>query len=194
MTTRTGQISVSTKDIFPIIKKWLYSEHDIFLRELMANASDAITKRATLSRTTGQEVPAGRIDVQVNKEAKTIHIIDNGIGMTEQEVEIIEWWIASGALSTGFVTELESEKEIIETINNYLGLDKNTVLNKEISKANQYYPIIYSNIAFVDAGKIKFPLTIRKWQQGDYFYPFGMQGKKKLSKYFKEFQNGTQKR
>ncbi len=87
MTTRTGNISVDTKDIFPIIKKWLYSEHDIFLRELIANASDAITKRATLSRTTGQEIPTGKIDVKVNKDNKTIQIIDNGIGMSEQEVE-----------------------------------------------------------------------------------------------------------
>lgn len=87
MTTREGHISVDTKDIFPIIKKWLYSEHDIFLRELIANASDAITKRGTLSRTTGAEIPTGKISVNVNKEAGTIEVIDNGIGMTEEEVE-----------------------------------------------------------------------------------------------------------
>ena len=87
MTTREGHISVDTKDIFPIIKKWLYSEHDIFLRELIANASDAITKRATLSRSTGQELPTGKISVNVNQENKTVEIIDNGIGMTEEEVE-----------------------------------------------------------------------------------------------------------
>ncbi len=58
MSTRKGSISVKTNDIFPIIKKWLYSEHDIFIRELVANATDAITKRATLARTLNQEVPA----------------------------------------------------------------------------------------------------------------------------------------
>lgn len=117
MTTRTGQISVSTKDIFPIIKKWLYSEHDIFLRELIANASDAITKRATLSRTTGQEVPAGRIDVRVDKTNKVIQIVDNGIGMTEEEVEK---YIAKLAFSGAeeFVKKIEAaggetDKDII---------------------------------------------------------------------------------
>lgn len=87
MTSRKGTISVNTKDIFPIIKKWLYSEHDIFLRELVANATDAITKRATLARTSNQEIPAGKIIVTVDKPAKTITLEDNGLGMTEAEVE-----------------------------------------------------------------------------------------------------------
>jgi len=87
MTSRKGTISVNTNDIFPIIKKWLYSEHDIFLRELTANATDAITKRSTLARTMNQEIPAGKITVTTNKTAKTITIEDNGLGMNEAEVE-----------------------------------------------------------------------------------------------------------
>ena len=87
MTERKGTISVQTGDIFPIIKKWLYSEHDIFLRELVSNATDAITKRATLGRTENVEIPEGHIRVIVNKEAKTVTIEDNGLGMTEEEVE-----------------------------------------------------------------------------------------------------------
>ena len=87
MTSRKGTISVDTKDIFPIIKKWLYSEHDIFLRELVANSTDAITKRATLGRTANQEIPTGAITVTTDKTAKTITIQDNGLGMTEAEVE-----------------------------------------------------------------------------------------------------------
>jgi molecular chaperone HtpG len=87
MSSRKGTISVNTTDIFPIIKKWLYSEHDIFLRELVANATDAITKRATLARTQNLEIPVGKIEVTVNKTAKTITISDNGIGMNEAEVE-----------------------------------------------------------------------------------------------------------
>lgn len=87
MTDRKGTISVQTGDIFPIIKKWLYSEHDIFLRELVSNATDAITKRATLGRTENVEIPTGDIKVKVDKGAKTITISDNGIGMTEEEVE-----------------------------------------------------------------------------------------------------------
>lgn len=87
MSERKGQISVQTADIFPIIKKWLYSEHDIFIRELVANATDAITKRATLARTRNEEIPAGEILVTMNKSEKTITIKDNGLGMTEEEVE-----------------------------------------------------------------------------------------------------------
>ncbi|MAX66583.1 MAG: molecular chaperone HtpG [Bacteriovoracaceae bacterium] len=87
MSSRKGHISVNTTDIFPIIKKWLYSEHDIFVRELVSNACDAITKRTSVSRTTGQEVEPGKVDVAIDKEAKTITFKDNGIGMSEDEVE-----------------------------------------------------------------------------------------------------------
>lgn len=87
MTTRKGSISVKTNDIFPIIKKWLYSEHDIFVRELVSNACDAITKRHTLARSQGHETPEGTVKLEVNKTAKTITIEDTGLGMTETEVE-----------------------------------------------------------------------------------------------------------
>lgn len=87
MSTKKGTISVNTTDIFPIIKKWLYSEHDIFVRELVSNACDAITKRSTLARTSGQELPTGKVNVSINKEAKTITFKDNGLGMNEEEVE-----------------------------------------------------------------------------------------------------------
>jgi molecular chaperone HtpG len=87
MSGRKGSISVKTNDIFPIIKKWLYSEHDIFIRELVSNACDAITKRSTLARTQGHEVPEGKVSIEVDKANKTITITDNGLGMTEAEVE-----------------------------------------------------------------------------------------------------------
>lgn len=87
MSNRKGSISVKTNDIFPIIKKWLYSEHDIFVRELVSNACDAITKRHTLARTQGHDTPAGKVEVRVNKKDRLITISDNGIGMTEAEVE-----------------------------------------------------------------------------------------------------------
>lgn len=87
MTTRKGSISVKTNDIFPIIKKWLYSEHDIFIRELVSNACDAITKRGTLARSQGHEIPEGKVQITVNKEARTIIIEDNGLGMNESEIE-----------------------------------------------------------------------------------------------------------
>lgn len=108
MTGRKGTISVNTTDIFPIIKKWLYSEHDIFLRELVANGTDAITKRGTLARTENLEIPTGKIEVTVNKEAKTITISDNGLGMTEAEVEkYIAQLAFSGA--SEFVEKMKKE-------------------------------------------------------------------------------------
>lgn len=87
MTNRKGTISVNTNDIFPIIKKWLYSEHDIFVRELISNASDAITKRKTLGTASNQEIPTGKIEVLLDKSAKTLTFKDNGLGMSEEEVE-----------------------------------------------------------------------------------------------------------
>lgn len=87
MTTRKGTISVKTNDIFPIIKKWLYSEHDIFLRELVSNACDAITKRKTLSQINNQSIPEGKVQVEIDANQKVITITDNGLGMTEAEVE-----------------------------------------------------------------------------------------------------------
>ncbi|MEO0001686.1 MAG: molecular chaperone HtpG [Bacteroidota bacterium] len=84
-----GQIRVQTENIFPIIKKFLYSEHDIFLRELIANAVDATQKLKTYAasgESTG-ELGELRIDVVLDKEAKTITISDRGIGMTAEEVD-----------------------------------------------------------------------------------------------------------
>ena len=86
---KNGTINVSTENIFPIIKKFLYSDHEIFLRELVSNSVDACNKLQAL-RALG-EAPAGeeqsKVEVIVDKEAKTIKIIDNGIGMTSEEVE-----------------------------------------------------------------------------------------------------------
>ncbi len=86
---RQGQIRVESENMFPIIKKWLYSDKDIFLRELVSNGCDAISKLEKL-RGIG-EAPASetppRIIVAIDKDAKTLSICDNGIGMTEEEVE-----------------------------------------------------------------------------------------------------------
>jgi len=86
---RKGDISISTENIFPIIKKWLYSDCDIFLRELVSNGCDAITKLKKLSAIgeasiNSEEVFA--INILLNKDEKTLTISDNGIGMTEDEV------------------------------------------------------------------------------------------------------------
>ena len=84
-----GNISIHTENIFPIIKKSLYTDHEIFLRELISNAVDAISKRkmAKLSGESSVEVPDGEIILAVDKEAKTLSITDNGIGLTAEEVK-----------------------------------------------------------------------------------------------------------
>jgi molecular chaperone HtpG len=84
----TGNISVHTENIFPIIKKFLYSDHEIFLRELVSNAVDATQKLKTLAASGEAKGELGdlKIKIKLDKEAKTLHIIDSGIGMTEEEV------------------------------------------------------------------------------------------------------------
>jgi len=85
-----GSLSISSENIFPIIKKWVYSDHDIFVRELVSNGCDAITKLKKLDMMGEYELPEGykpKIEVVVNPEEKTLKIIDNGLGMTAEEVE-----------------------------------------------------------------------------------------------------------
>ncbi|MBK8626292.1 MAG: molecular chaperone HtpG [Saprospiraceae bacterium] len=83
-----GNISVQAENIFPIIKKFLYSDHEIFLRELVSNAVDATTKIKTLAQKGEVKGDLGdtKIEIKIDKEAKTLHIIDKGIGMSEDEV------------------------------------------------------------------------------------------------------------
>ena len=89
MAAKQGSLTINSENIFPIIKKWLYSDHDIFFRELISNGCDAITKLKKLSMVGEFEEPEDneyRIDVIVSPENKTIQFIDNGLGMTEDEV------------------------------------------------------------------------------------------------------------
>lgn len=85
-----GNISVSSENIFPIIKKWLYSDKDIFLRELVSNGCDAVTKLKKLAGIGEASLADGeklKVDVIIDKEAKTLKICDNGIGMTAEEID-----------------------------------------------------------------------------------------------------------
>jgi molecular chaperone HtpG len=84
----TGKINVAVENIFPLIKKFLYSDHEIFLRELISNATDATLKLKHLTQIGEAKVEYGnpQIEVKVNKKAKTLHIIDQGVGMTADEV------------------------------------------------------------------------------------------------------------
>ncbi len=86
---KKGSLSINSENIFPVIKKWLYSDHDIFVRELISNGCDAVTKLKKLSLMGEYEEDGKpfRIDVIVSPTDKTIQFIDNGIGMTEEEVD-----------------------------------------------------------------------------------------------------------
>lgn len=119
---KTGQIHVSTENIFPIIKKFLYSDHEIFLRELVSNAVDASQKLKVLA-TTGEfkgELGELKVEVILDKTAKTLTIRDNGIGMTAEEIDKYINQIAfSGAEE--FVKQYEG-KEGAESIIGHFGL------------------------------------------------------------------------
>lgn len=119
---KTGQINVQTENIFPIIKKFLYSDHEIFLRELVSNAVDATQKLRVLAKTGEFKDELGDLKVEVilDKEAKTLTIRDNGIGMTEEEIDKYINQIAfSGAEE--FVQKYEG-KEGAESIIGHFGL------------------------------------------------------------------------
>ncbi len=84
-----GNITIHTENIFPIIKKSLYTDHEIFLRELISNSVDAISKlkMASLAGEARGEVPEPEINLAIDKENRTLSITDNGIGMTAEEIK-----------------------------------------------------------------------------------------------------------
>ena len=124
MIKENGNISIDTENIFPIIKKWLYSDKDIFIREVISNACDAISKFQRLvslgeARTNGDETY--KVTVSVNKEKKTLKFIDNGIGMTEEEVKkYINQVAFSGA--TDFMEKYKDKMDEGKDIIGHFGL------------------------------------------------------------------------
>ena len=123
MENKHGSLSIDSDNLFPIIKKWLYSDHDIFYRELISNGCDAITKLKKLDMMGEYSLPAdykAKIQVIVNPEEKTLKFIDNGLGMTAEEVEEYINQIAfSGA--TDFI-EKYKDKSTDDQIIGHFGL------------------------------------------------------------------------
>ena len=123
MANKHGSLSIDSENLFPIIKKWLYSDHDIFYRELISNGCDAITKLKKLDMMGEYSLPAdykAKIEVIVSPEDKTIKFIDNGLGMTSDEVEEYITKIAfSGA--TDFI-EKYKDKSTDDQIIGHFGL------------------------------------------------------------------------
>ncbi len=145
MTNEHGSLSINSENIFPIIKKWLYSDHDIFFRELISNGSDAITKLKKLELMGEVNLPEDnkyKIDVIVNPEEKTLKFIDNGLGMTAEEVkEYINQIAFSGAAD---------------------------FLNKYKDKANEEQIIGHFGLGFYSAFMVADKVTIDtlSWQEG----------------------------
>ena len=123
MAAKTGNLSINSENIFPIIKKWLYSDHDIFYREMISNGCDAVTKLKKLDMMGEYALPEGfkaRVNVEVSPEDKTIAFTDNGLGMTADEVEEYINQIAfSGA--TDFI-EKYKDKSSADQIIGHFGL------------------------------------------------------------------------
>ena len=123
MARETGNVSINTENIFPIIKKWLYSDKDIFLREIISNSVDAIEKHKRLvslgeAKSDGSEY---RIDVKLSKKNKTVEVSDNGIGMTAEEVKRYINEIAfSGAQE--FLEKYKNDKDDSNRIIGHFGL------------------------------------------------------------------------
>ncbi len=138
---KKGGISVQTEHIFPVIKKWLYSEKDIFLREIVSNASDAITKLkrlASLGQYDGDDAPY-RIDVTLDTVAKTLSVSDNGIGMTEAELDRYICQIAlSGALE--FVEKYENDNQSSGIIGHFgLGFYSSFMVSDRVELVTKSY-------------------------------------------------------
>lgn len=124
MIKENGNISIDTENIFPIIKKWLYSDKDIFIREVISNACDAISKLQRLATIGEAEVDkneAYKVIVSINKENKTLKFSDNGIGMTEEEVKkYINQVAFSGA--TDFMEKYKDKMDEGKDIIGHFGL------------------------------------------------------------------------
>src|SRR5690554_4676714 len=118
-----GGISVQTENIFPVIKRWLYSDKDIFLREVISNSCDAISKHKRLISLgeAADEEKEYKITVKADKDSKTLTVSDNGIGMTAEEVKkYINQIALSGALE--FIDKYESKEGNSSGIIGHFGL------------------------------------------------------------------------
>lgn len=145
MSMERGNLSINSENIFPIIKKWLYSDHDIFFRELISNGCDAITKLKKLSIIGEFSIPEGeefKINVLVNPEEKTLTFIDNGVGMTADEVK--------------------------EYINQIAFSGAQDFLKKYKDKANEDQIIGHFGLGFYSAFMVAHKVTIDtlSWQEG----------------------------
>lgn len=161
MTTEKGTISINTENIFPIIKKFLYSDHEIFLRELVSNAVDATQKLQKLSSIGQFDGELGELKVKVSfdKDAKTITISDNGIGMTADEVKRYINQIAfSGAKE--FVEKYQQESEKGNIIGQFgLGFYSAFMVAKEVEIITRSFQTDAQAVRWFSDGSTEFEIS-----------------------------------
>ena len=162
MTAKKGSLSISSDNIFPIIKKWVYSDHDIFVREIISNGCDAITKLKKLDMMGEYELPEdykAKIEVIVNPEKKTLKFIDNGLGMTADEVEEYITQIAfSGA--TQFLEKYKDKTTEDEIIGHFgLGFYSAFMVADEVHIDTQSYQTGAAPVHWVSNGGTEYEMT-----------------------------------
>ncbi|MDP4180393.1 MAG: molecular chaperone HtpG [Bacillota bacterium] len=162
MMHESGSISINTENIFPIIKKWLYSEKDIFVRELVSNSSDAISKLKKLSAIGEAELDEEnkwQIQVVVNKKEKTMQIIDNGIGMTYEEVgKYINQIAFSGAKD--FLERYKDKTDEGQIIGHFgLGFYSSFMVSDKVQIDTLSHKIGEKAVRWVSSGGIDFEMS-----------------------------------
>ena len=162
MTAKKGSLSISSENIFPIIKKGVYSDHDIFVREIVSNGCDAITKLKKLDMMGEYELPddyKAKIEVIVNPEKKTLKFIDNGLGMTADEVEEYITQIAfSGA--TQFLEKYKDKTTEDEIIGHFgLGFYSAFMVADEVHIDTKSYQKDAAPVHWVSNGGTEYEMT-----------------------------------
>ena len=162
MANKHGNLSIDSDNLFPIIKKWLYSDHDIFYRELISNGCDAITKLKKLDMMGEYSLPAdfkAKIQIIVNPEEKTLKFIDNGLGMTFDEVEEYINQIAfSGA--TDFVEKYKDKSDADQIIGHFgLGFYSAFMVADEVTIDTLSYKEGATPVHWVSDGGTEFDMT-----------------------------------
>ena len=160
MTEEKGRISVDTENIFPIIKKWLYSEKDIFFREIVSNASDAITKLKKISLS--EEFDGGtdyRIDVSFDQKERTLTVEDNGLGMTAEEVKKYINQIAFSS-AEDFIKKYEKDEKNPGIIGHFgLGFYSTFMVSTKVVLETKSYKKDSSGVTWTSESGTDFQLT-----------------------------------
>ena len=168
MSTRKGNLSINSENMLPIIKKWMYSDHDIFVREMISNGCDAITKLHKLAMLSEYDYPEGHkdsIQVIVDPEAKTLKFIDTGLGMTAEEVEEYITQIAfSGA--SAFLEKYKDKTDKDEIIGHFgLGFFSAFMVSDQVEIDTLSYQAGATPVHWACDGSSEYEIGDGTWEQ-----------------------------